>query len=329
MSSEVQVSVIVPSYEHVSYVAEAVRSALAQGGVSLEVIAIDDGSRDDSLEVLRAIEDPRLVVLAQENRGLSRTLNRGLARARGQYVKMLPSDDALVPGALARQVAVAASEQLALVFSLPLVVDSGGRPLADPAPQAWFDVEGRDERALLRALVERNPLCAPGALFDRVAAQAVGGFDPSLRVAQDYDLWLRLLPGRRARLLPERLVAVRWHGANQSAVADESTESERAYSLIGAIGRLGLDGLAAYFGTGETEPPAVAERAIALARALLRSNLRETWPFARRLLVEARSLGASLPAASELEPLLRLAPELAREGEWSDVRGGGRSDGAS
>ena len=319
MSFTPQVSVIVPSYDHEKFVASAVRSALDQQGVSVEVIAIDDGSTDGSHARLLEIEDDRLTVLRHENRGLSRTLNRGLEMARGRWVKMLPSDDCLESGALERQVKAAEAEGLGMVFSLPTVVDAKGAPASDPGPQAWFDIDAVDRDALLRALVPRNPLCAPGALFDRELALEVGGFDPSLRVAQDYDLWLKLLPRASARLLGERLVRVRWHGANQSAHVSASTESERAYALVQALVRDGLPYWIERFAPGGRT---------ALAAALVESGLVEAKPFARGLLVDARACGEDLRAHEVLKPLLEEAPELIRPGDWGGIAVPGKaSDG--
>ena len=313
MSREIQVSVLVPSYQHESFVAQAVESVLEQSGVDLEVLAIDDGSTDGSLARLRAIGDDRLQVIAQENRGLSRTLNRGLALARGRWVKMLPSDDLLEPGALARQLQMAGEDDL-VVFSLPTVVDADNCPLSDPAPQAWFDLEAPDVPSLRRSLVARNPLCAPGALFLRDAALEAGGFDPSLRIAQDYDLWLRLLECGGARHLPERLVRVRWHGGNQSGVVTSSSESERAYALVGTLVRCGMDWWAGQFGN---------QGRVALAEALVASGLREAIPFARSALVAHRAAGGSLVRSEELRALLDEAPELIRGGAW---RGDGETE---
>src|SRR5690554_4467084 len=195
-------TILIPSFNHAPYVVEAVRSALAQTEPDVEVLVIDDGSTDDSLARLAELRDPRLQVFAQANMGLSRTLNRGLELARARWVKFLPSDDALEPECIARELAAAeADPRIGVVFALPLVVDAAGAPLADPAPQAWFDVTvgGRDD--MLRGLLERNFLCAPSALFARERARAVGGFDPSLVVAQDYDLWLKILADAEAVLL--------------------------------------------------------------------------------------------------------------------------------
>lgn len=312
MSGEIQVSVIVPSYDHEPFVVAAVTSALEQEDVALEVIAIDDGSHDGSADRLEAIRDSRLRVLRQDNRGLSRTLNRGLCEARGRFVKMLPSDDLLEPGALAAQLDATEPGHRDLVFCLPTVVDAEDRPLEDPAPQSWFDVEGADARSILRQIVARNPLCAPSALFDRELALRVGGFDPSLRVAQDYDLWLRLLPRTEARIDAARRVRVRWHGDNQSAVPTSSTEDERAFALVGALVRNGLARWEGWF---------APEGKAALAAALVASGLREARPFARAALVRARAAGEEVAGRPELRSLLDEAPELERQGAWGSVPG--------
>lgn len=307
MKDEIQVSVIVPSHDHEPFVAAAVESVLAQSGVQFEVIVIDDGSTDRSVERLEAIRDPRLRLLVQENSGLSRTLNRGLEEARGRFAKFLPSDDLLEPDGLAAQVDFAESAGRSLVFCRPTVVDAADQPLDDPAPQAWFDLDAADRRSILRASVSRNPLCAPSALFDRELARRVGGFDPSLRVAQDYDLWLRLLPHGEAAVEPNRRVRVRWHGANQSATATPSTEDERAYALVGSLVRCGLAQWAEWFA------PSGWSR---LAGALLASGLREARPFARAALVRARAEGEEFAEDVDLEPQLAGAPDLARAGLW-------------
>ena len=204
--SGVRATILVPSFNHARWVVETVRSALAQTERDVEVVVIDDGSTDDSVSRLATIADPRLEVVTQPNAGLSNTLNRGLARARGRWVKFVPSDDVLEPDCIARQLAAAERAPGArLVFALPTVVDADGAPYPDPAPQAWFDhaPEGRDE--ILRDLLERNFLCAPAVLFDRDLARVNGGFDPALRIAQDYDLWLRLAERHPMANLPEVL----------------------------------------------------------------------------------------------------------------------------
>ncbi|MBY0278145.1 glycosyltransferase [Candidatus Binatia bacterium] len=278
----VRATIIVPSFNHAAWVEEAVASALAQTERDVEVVVIDDGSTDDSLVRLARLDDDRLDVVSQPNAGLSTTLDRGLARARGRWVKFLPSDDALHPECIARQLAAAdAAPGARLVFALPTVVDAAGAPLSDPAPQAWFDhtPEGRD--AILRDLLERNFLCAPAVLFDRDLARLVGGFDPGLRIAQDYDLWLKMLPWAPATFVRERLVRVRWHGANQSGVVTAASEGERARVVRRSLDGFGLERWVDLFRARDDDGASSASAA--LADALTRSGLHELAPLAARL----------------------------------------------
>lgn len=276
-------TIIVPSFNHAAWVVEAVESALAQTEHHVEVVVIDDGSTDDSLARLSRLRDSRLEIVSQANAGLSITLNRGLARARGRWVKFLPSDDALHPECIARQLAAAdAAPGARLVFTLPAVVDAAGAALSDPAPQAWFDhtPEGRD--ALLRDLLERNFLCAPGVLFDRDLARLVGGFDPELRIAQDYDLWMKMLPWTPATFVGERLVRVRWHGANQSGVVTTASEAERARVVRRSLEGFGLERWVDLF-RARDHTGSVASASTALADVLVRTGLHELLPLAARL----------------------------------------------
>lgn len=281
--SAVRATIVVPSFNHAAWVVECVESALAQTERDVEIVVIDDGSTDESLVHLARLSDPRLEVIAQSNAGLSTTLNRALARARGRWIKFLPSDDALEPQCIARQLAAAdAAPGVRLVFSLPTVVDADGSAHPDPAPQAWFDHTPEGREAILRDLLERNFVCAPAVLFDRDLARVVGGFDPGLRIAQDYDLWMKMLPWAPAAYVRERLVRVRWHGANQSGVVTPESEAERACVVRGALERFGIARWIELFRAG-TEQDGPEQATQALAEALSRSGLRELAPLAMQL----------------------------------------------
>lgn len=87
------ISVVIPSYNHARYIERAVYSVLHQTFHKIELIVIDDGSRDDSLSRLARIKDSRLKVFSQENQGAHATINRGLHMAREHYLAILNSDD--------------------------------------------------------------------------------------------------------------------------------------------------------------------------------------------------------------------------------------------
>src|SRR5215213_8778257 len=127
-----RVSVVVPLYNHARFVADAVRSALAQGPVLREVVVVDDGSTDNSAEALLAAcgDDARLVLWSQPNRGAHAAINAGLLRATGEVLAVLNSDDVYAPGRLDRLVAALDADPGADLAATGLsFVDGGGSPI--------------------------------------------------------------------------------------------------------------------------------------------------------------------------------------------------------
>ena len=128
----VLVSVVLPAYNHEAYIAQAIDSALAQS-VDLELIVIDDGSRDRTAGIIAAYDDPRIRFVRQANAGSHATINRGISMARGRYVAILNSDDRFHPGRLARLVALARS-RTGPTFAVTGIrlIDAAGQPITDP-----------------------------------------------------------------------------------------------------------------------------------------------------------------------------------------------------
>lgn len=100
------VSVIIPSYNSAAFLGEAIESVLSQRYSDLELIVIDDGSTDETLDVLRSFKDPRLLAHRQDNTGLAGARNAGMERARGEYISFLDADDRWLPGKLQSDVAI-------------------------------------------------------------------------------------------------------------------------------------------------------------------------------------------------------------------------------
>src|SRR5215470_8388474 len=101
-----RVSVLLPTYNRAHYLAEAIQSALDQTYADLEVVVVDDGSTDNSAELVRRFADPRVRLFRQENRGISAALNTAFRAARGRYIAILNSDGRWLPELLAEEVAV-------------------------------------------------------------------------------------------------------------------------------------------------------------------------------------------------------------------------------
>ncbi|RWQ40849.1 MAG: glycosyltransferase [Mesorhizobium sp.] len=203
------VSVLLPIYNAGPYLAAALGSILRQDYDRLEIIAIDDGSTDNSLQILQNYRksDNRISILSRENRGLVATLNEGLGVARGDLVARMDADDIAYPWRLSRQVALFNQRpDLALCgagvdFLLGNRIVKG---LPDPALQ----------ENLLRILSRFFTIFMhPTVVYNRNVIK--GGdlyYDGSYRHAEDFDLFRRLTDRYPAAMIPENLIAYRIHG---------------------------------------------------------------------------------------------------------------------
>ncbi|NCC24070.1 MAG: glycosyltransferase [Deltaproteobacteria bacterium] len=229
------VSVIIPVRDREAFVGRAAASVLSQTWTDLELIVVDDGSRDRTRDVLAAVKDDRLTVITQENKGVSAARNRGLSLARGGLLALLDSDDHWLADKTVRQVRFMAETG----FSVSQTgetwirnerrVNPGRRHLK---PSGWFW-----ERSLELCLV--SPSCV---MFTREFLDRAGGFDESLPACEDYELWLRA--GRRfaCGYLPEDLVVRRSGHPGQLSSLYHGMDLFRIKALSRQIVRDGLTG---------------------------------------------------------------------------------------
>ena len=118
------VSIVMPVWKSERYIAEAVKSVLGQTFEAFELLIVDDGSPDGSLDICRAFSDPRIRYLRQENRGLAAARNTGLRHARGEFIAFLDSDDIWEPEKLERHVAhLRSSPGVGVSFCYSVFVD--------------------------------------------------------------------------------------------------------------------------------------------------------------------------------------------------------------
>jgi glycosyltransferase involved in cell wall biosynthesis len=201
------VSVITATYQMGGYVAQTVDSILAQTYPHVEAIVVDDGSTDDTREVLaRYADDPRVRVVHQANAGQTVAKNRGLAEAHGAVIGFCDADDLWRPGKLAAQLPRFGDPRVGVVFGDFQFIDGEGAPIDTVRPRVY---EGRVSG---RLLID-NFVHFPTALVRREAIAAVDGFDPSLSMGIDWDLWLRLSVDWDFVYVPKILVDYRiWSG---------------------------------------------------------------------------------------------------------------------
>lgn len=206
------ISVVIPTYNSSQFVAQAVRSALAQEDVNVEVIVVDDGSTDDTLQVLEKYAGD-IRYIRQENQGPATARNRGIAESTGEYVAFLDADDVWLPGKCREQVqALESDRNVALVHTDVIYVDA--------ATEAVVQRNIPHRRLLAgecyESLFERNGITASSVMVRRGLLVERSGFDSSIRHAstEDYDLWLRLARCFQFAFVDQPLVRYRLHTGN-------------------------------------------------------------------------------------------------------------------
>ncbi len=182
-----RVSIIIPAYNRANMILTALKSVLAQTYPDWEAIVVDDGSSDNTREVVAGVKDARVRYIYQENKGLPGARNAGIRASSGEYVAFLDSDDAFLPEKLALQVPVLdANPDLCLVAGGFIEVDMNMRPLHEIRP--WVKNPTLD----LLDWVRTCSFCVGSPLVRRGWLERAGLFDENMRYVEDWDLWLRM-----------------------------------------------------------------------------------------------------------------------------------------
>ena len=200
-------SVLVPAYNAADTIGDALESALTQRPAPLEVVVSDDGSEDGLAGVLAGFGD-RVRVVRGPNGGLATARNRAAAVARGDLLGLLDADDVWLPGRVAALTAAAgARPDLSIVTTDAVVVRDGRHD-----PDTYYATRHFETRDQESAILRSQFVFGAGAVRARALA-SVGGYDATARVAEDWDLWLRmLLRGHRAGLVAAPLYEYRRRG---------------------------------------------------------------------------------------------------------------------
>jgi glycosyltransferase involved in cell wall biosynthesis len=184
-----KVSVIIPTFNRRELVSKAVESVLAQTLAVEEIIVVDDGSSDGTAEALEEKYGQRVTVIRQANAGVSTARNRGLAQARGEFLAFLDSDDTWMPTKTEKQVRLLESDpRLGMVVCDIVRKDERGEVLFVTRRRDAIPEDGHALKWVLR-LPSLGP---PSVMLRREVYEQVGGFDPSLRTAEDVDFFLRV-----------------------------------------------------------------------------------------------------------------------------------------
>lgn len=229
------VSVIIPTYNRGWIVREAIDSVLAQDFHDFELIVVDDGSTDDTADILKSYHD-RITVLIQPNNGVSAARNKGIRASSGRYIAFLDSDDRWLPQKLSRQIDFFDGNPDAQICQTEEIWIRNGRRV-NPKTRHRKPSGMIFERSLQLCLVSPSAVMIRRVLLDRV-----GLFDENLPACEDYDMWLRVSSRFPVYLIENPLIVKQGGHADQLS-RQPSLDKYRIQSILGIIQRGELNGL--------------------------------------------------------------------------------------
>lgn len=213
MEASPRYSIIMPAYNAGRYIRASIASVLALDSSDWELIVVDDGSRDDTAEIVLAYHDPRIRLLRQENSGQSAAQNLGISAAKGEFLSFLDADDLYFPAALTTLHAILAPcPEAVLAYGTATYIDQlggtvkeGGRALFATRPSGY----------VLRHILSGNFILVGACLVRREAVIQAGGFNTEIVMAQDWEFWCRLALLGQFLFAGERpVLQYRLHGAS-------------------------------------------------------------------------------------------------------------------
>ena len=228
------VSVVVPVYNVEAYIAETIQSILNQTYSNFELLMVNDGSTDRSIEIIQTFDDPRITLIHQENQGVSTARNRGIAQAKGDYIALIEGDDIWTPEKLEKHIKhLENSPQIGLSFCRSAFIDLKGNPLGIYQMPRLKNIEPHH-------ILYRNPIGNGSVpVIRRAALEAIkhpstrnngasmAYFDESLHHLEDVDCWLRISLSQewQAEGIPEALTLYRVNLTGASTKVDQQIAS--------------------------------------------------------------------------------------------------------
>lgn len=206
------VSVVVPVFNRELYICDTLDSILSQTYQDIEIVAVNDGSTDNSLNLLEDYKQrypEKISIINQSNQGQVAARNAAIAVSRGAYVAFLDSDDLWLPEKLEKQMPLFCDD-VGLVYCAVYNIDESGRTVGMTPCET-----GVRGKAYLRMLTS-NQMTGGTVVLSRAAIDAVGSFDESLSAAENWDLWLRVSKRFSIDYVDEPLVKYRKHSGNMS-----------------------------------------------------------------------------------------------------------------
>jgi glycosyltransferase involved in cell wall biosynthesis len=220
-----KVSIIMGAYNTEAYMRKAIQSILKQTYENFEFIIIDDCCTDGTMAIVQEYKDPRIIIVRNEkNIGLTKSLNIGLAKAKGEYIARMDADDIAMPDRI--------EEQVQFLQTHPDIgVVGTWADIIDPKDNVIGEIKyATDDATIRKNMVARNQFIHPSTMYRRIAIEATGPYSEEFKTAQDYEFCARMLTN-----IPKKLMLYRWdfkHSMGFTSGKRQETDALRARKLM-------------------------------------------------------------------------------------------------
>ncbi|EKP4442247.1 glycosyltransferase, partial [Vibrio alginolyticus] len=197
------VSIILPAYNAEKYIHQSLKSCLEQTYSNLEIIIINDGSTDLTLDIINSFKDERIHVISRENKGLICSLNEGIDYAKGELICRMDADDICMKDRVNEQVEIFRDSSIDVVFSGALLIDDNGSNIC----KAWV---GKSTKEIISRIDWYNTIYHPTVMMRKESLKIVGGYKHNKKLYEDKDLWIRFIKnGNKFHFLNKELIKYR------------------------------------------------------------------------------------------------------------------------
>jgi len=224
---EYKISIVVSIYNADKTISSMIESVLNQTYKDFELILINDGSKDKSLEIINQYvqKDNRIILIDKNNSGLTKSLNIGLEKATGKYIARIDADDIWFPDKLAKQVAfLEDNNEYAMIGTAYNEIDDDGKIIHDK--QRTVLLSSCDD--ILNNIEKLNPFLHSSVLFRKEVLKTVGFYNETFKYTQDYEYWVRIINKYKVANLTE-ILASRRYSENMISISKE--KEQRMYAI--------------------------------------------------------------------------------------------------
>jgi len=253
-----KVTVLMPAYNAGKYIGEAIASVLEQSFAEFELLIINDGSTDNTVEIIQSFKDPRIVLTQQENKGVASALNAGLACARAPFVARFDADDICYPNRLKAQYDfITTYPEYSIIGSAADYVDADGHFIFTHHPEAHLNEEIQQLKYSVCPFIHSSVFYKKEVVVDH------GGYNEHAYTYEDHFLWVNILKNEKACNLSQPLIKVRLNP--ESVTIDEKWHSRKflsiKYETLKKRSITEAEGLALYQISGKHHSPQIKEGA--------------------------------------------------------------------